>query len=75
MWNDEGVKGILVSVLEALYMRCSQATFFGGRHPDGEEERLSEKERPGRGRRREGGGDTGVCALASTWSHSALIFC
>lgn len=26
------------------------------------------------GKRRRGGGDTGVCALASTWSHSALIF-
>lgn len=25
--NDEGVKGILLSVLETLYMRCSRATF------------------------------------------------
>lgn len=47
LWNDEGVKGILVSVLEALYMRCSRATFWGQTSRRGEREKLLEKERPG----------------------------
>lgn len=71
LWNDEGVNGILVSVLEALYMRCSGATFWGQTSRLGERETGAERE-AGRGGE---GGNTGVCALASTWSHSALIFC
>lgn len=58
LWND---KGILVSALGKLHMRCSRASFLGQTSRWGERDRDE---------------DTGVCILASMCrSHSALIFC